>query len=95
VAVTRERGPTRWERALALRIRQLRQAAGLSQSQAARLAGVPQATFLSWEHARRVPRLDAARDLARALGVTLDELAREEEGPAVPKKRPGKKGDHS
>jgi transcriptional regulator with XRE-family HTH domain len=60
---------------MAARLQKLRKAAGLSQSQLARAAGVPVATLQGWERARRMPRLEAAIKLADALGITLDELA--------------------
>lgn len=57
------------------RLKRLRQAVGLSQPQLAKAAQVPLMTLRNWEQNRRIPRLDAAMSLARALGVTLDELA--------------------
>jgi transcriptional regulator with XRE-family HTH domain len=68
------------------RLKALRKAAGLSQSQLARAAGVPIGTLRGWEYGRRKPLLDTAAKLAVALGCTLDELA----GIAPPAK--GKKG---
>lgn len=57
------------------RFKRLREAAGLSQSEAAEAAGVPFATLRNWEQGRRQPLLGAAARLAQALGVSLDELA--------------------
>jgi transcriptional regulator with XRE-family HTH domain len=57
------------------RLKRLREAAGLSQSQLAAAAGVPLGTLRNWEYDRREPLLGAAARLASALGVTLDELA--------------------
>ena len=71
---------------LRMRLKQLREAAGLSQPEAA-AAGVPVGTLRGWEQGRRVPLLDAAARLALALGVSLDELAGQ--GAAAPGK-PGK-----
>jgi transcriptional regulator with XRE-family HTH domain len=59
---------------MAIRLQRLREAAGLSQSQLARRAGVPVGTLQGWEQARRLPRLEAAVRLADALGISLDEL---------------------
>jgi transcriptional regulator with XRE-family HTH domain len=59
---------------MAARLQRLREAAGLSQSQLAKQAGVPVGTLQGWEQARRLPRLEAAVRLADALGITLDEL---------------------
>ncbi len=71
---------------MARRLKRLREAAGLSQSQAALAAGVPVATYQSWEHGRRTPLFDAAAKVAVALGVSLDELA----GIASPDRRKAK-----
>jgi transcriptional regulator with XRE-family HTH domain len=56
-------------------IQRARQAAGLSQPQLAKAAGVPLGTLRNWEQGRRVPLLDTAARVAAALGCTLDELA--------------------
>jgi transcriptional regulator with XRE-family HTH domain len=56
-------------------LKKLRAAAGLSQSQLARAAGVSVGTLKNWEQGRREPLLGAAVKLAGALGVSLDELA--------------------
>ena len=57
------------------RLQELRQAAGPSQSQLAKAAGVPVGSLRGWEQSRRTMLVDAAIKLADALGVTLDELA--------------------
>jgi transcriptional regulator with XRE-family HTH domain len=57
------------------RFKAMRKAAGLSQSQLAKAAGVPVRTYQEWEHGRRTPLLDAAARIAVALGVSLDVLA--------------------
>jgi transcriptional regulator with XRE-family HTH domain len=57
------------------RLQKLRLAAGLSQSQLARAAGVPVGSLRGWEQARRTMLVDTAVKLADALGCTLDELA--------------------
>lgn len=57
------------------RLQQLRRRAGLSQSQLARAADVPIGSLRNWEHGRRTPLLDAAARIAKAIGVSLDELA--------------------
>ena len=57
------------------RLRWLRQAGGLSQSELAKAAGVPVGTLRGWEYGRRTPLLDAAARVAAALGVSLDALA--------------------
>jgi transcriptional regulator with XRE-family HTH domain len=57
------------------RFKQLREAAGLSQSQLARAAEVPLGSLQQWEQGRRTPLLDAAARIAEALNVSLDDLA--------------------
>jgi transcriptional regulator with XRE-family HTH domain len=58
------------------RLRQLRELAGLSQSELARRANVPQPTISSIERGRQQNiTLEHARRIARALGVTIDMLA--------------------
>jgi transcriptional regulator with XRE-family HTH domain len=56
-------------------LRRLRQAAGLSQPGLARAAGVPVGTLRNWEQNLRVPRLDTAFKVAKALGCSMEELA--------------------
>ncbi len=60
------------------RLKRLRQQSGLSQNQLAKAAGVPVHSLRNWEADRRKPFLDVAAKLARAMGISLDELA----GPA-------------
>jgi transcriptional regulator with XRE-family HTH domain len=57
------------------RLKRLREAAGLSQPELSRRAGIPLGTLRGWEYGRRTPLLDAAARLADALNITLDELA--------------------
>ena len=59
------------------RLQRLRQAANMSQPALAKAANVPLATLRNWEQDRRIMRLDVAARIAKALGVTLDELAEE------------------
>jgi transcriptional regulator with XRE-family HTH domain len=68
------------------RFKRLRERAGLSQAEAAAVAGVPFTTLRNWEQDRREPLLGAAAKLAVALGCTLDELA----GIAEPAAKKGK-----
>lgn len=55
-------------------VRSLRQAAGLTQSELAAMAGVSRQLVGSLESGRHLPRVDAALALARALGVTTEAL---------------------
>jgi transcriptional regulator with XRE-family HTH domain len=57
------------------RLKRLRRREGLTQANLARKAGVALDSLQNWEIARCSPRLDAVVALARALGVSLDELA--------------------
>jgi transcriptional regulator with XRE-family HTH domain len=69
------------------RLKQLREAAGLSQVRLAELAGVTPRTLQNWEYGKGTFDFDSAAKLADALGVTLDELA----GRGPPAKRKGAK----
>ena len=58
------------------RLRQLRETTGQSPEELGALSGVHAQTIRKLEDGQRSwPRLDIARKLARALGVSLDELA--------------------
>lgn len=59
---------------LGLNVRQLREARGITHAQAARLAGVPRATWTNLESGTANPTLTVLVRVATALGVTLDEL---------------------
>ena len=70
------------------RLQQARLAAGLSQSQLARAAGVPVGTLQGWEQGRRTPLADVLPCLVGALGCAYEDIL----GPPVapvpaPKKR--------
>ena len=56
------------------RLVDLRKKARLSQRQLAREVGVPVATLRNWEHDRRVPGLMVGARLAKALGVSVEQL---------------------
>jgi transcriptional regulator with XRE-family HTH domain len=57
------------------RLRRLRQQRGLTMRGLARAAGLPGRALENYEYGRRQPGLLALRQLAAALGVSLDELA--------------------
>lgn len=59
---------------LAANVRQLRQARGLSQVQAAKLAELARPTWAHIETGAANPTLSVLRRIARALSVTIDEL---------------------
>jgi XRE family transcriptional regulator, fatty acid utilization regulator len=56
------------------RVRALREAAGMSQDDLAKIVGMAQAKFPAIEQGRRDVRLSTVRRFARALGVTLQDL---------------------
>jgi transcriptional regulator with XRE-family HTH domain len=60
------------------RLQRLRQEAGMSQSQLSKMTGIPIGTLRNWEQGRRMPLLDTAGRVARAIGVSLDDLWIEE-----------------
>ncbi|HWG47716.1 MAG TPA: helix-turn-helix domain-containing protein [Gemmataceae bacterium] len=60
---------------LGQKLQRLRLTAGLTQVQLAEAAGVPLSTLRGWEVDRREPGLRAAARLAKALGVTAEDLA--------------------
>lgn len=58
-----------------LRLRELREAKGISQQELSRLSGVKTSTIGMLELGRRAcPRLDTAQRLALALGCKVDDL---------------------
>jgi transcriptional regulator with XRE-family HTH domain len=74
--------------AFAKNLKRLRALAGLSQSGLAEKAGVSLRNLQNWEQGHREPRLDMILPLARALGVTADELlAGGEEAPKPRRQR--------
>lgn len=84
------------------RLKELRNKAGLTQAQLAKLAGMSQQAITDWENGKREPGWAAVVALAAALGVDcaafLEEPAApdegEEEAPPPPKRgRPRKDAD--
>lgn len=57
-------------------LKRLREARGMTQEGTATACGLPITTLRNWEQGRRRPDLVSAYLLARALGVTVDELAK-------------------
>lgn len=70
------------------RLQRLRHEANMSQSQLAKAADIPIGTLRNLEQDRRIPRLDTAAALARAIGVSLDTLTNDAFQPeaSTPKK---------
>jgi transcriptional regulator with XRE-family HTH domain len=73
-------------------IQDLREKAGLSQSQLAEKIGLPVRSIQNWEQGHRKPRAQVVLPLSRALGVSVEKLIQTiaEEPPA--KKGKGRKG---
>lgn len=68
---------------MADRLRGLREAAGLTQSELAARAGVSRQMVGAIEAGRHLPRVDAAAALARTLGTTIESLLEPETADAV------------
>lgn len=62
-------------KAMGIRLGDLRRGAGMSQAELAEAAGIPVTSLRNWEQGRRLPQLDAAFRLAKAMNITLDDLA--------------------
>jgi transcriptional regulator with XRE-family HTH domain len=56
------------------RLRQLREAAGLSQRELARMIGQEQSNVRYWEQSDKPPRSDVLAPMAQALGVTVEDV---------------------
>jgi transcriptional regulator with XRE-family HTH domain len=70
-------------------LRALREAAGISQRELARLIGERQSNIQYWETTGKIPRSDVLAALAKSLGVSVEELLghpRPKRGPIVPGK---------
>lgn len=65
-----------------LRIRELREAKEMSQSELGRLIGVSTVTICLWERGRNNPQTSRLPALANALGVPINELFASEKGEA-------------
>jgi transcriptional regulator with XRE-family HTH domain len=71
------------------RLQQLREQAGLSQSQLAHAIGMPVKSLQNWEAERVEPRLGGLVKLARGLGVSTDVLLGD--GDAAAEAKPAKR----
>ena len=65
--------------AKAQKIRELREARGMSADELSRRIGVDEATVRRWEGGEQEPDPGALRQLAAAFGVSQDELRHEED----------------
>jgi transcriptional regulator with XRE-family HTH domain len=83
-------------RKMGQKLYELREARGLTQGELAAMAGLPVGSLRNWEQGLRLPQLDAAWQLAQALGISLDTLAggvfegRGKPAPPRPRGRPRK-----
>lgn len=59
---------------LAMRIRSLREGAGMSQARLAEAVFVSRQTVINWEKGRTLPDIESLKRLAAAFGITLDAL---------------------
>jgi transcriptional regulator with XRE-family HTH domain len=60
--------------ASASRLKAIREAAGLSQRELARQIGADHSNIRYWETTGKIPRSDVLAPMAKALGVTVEEL---------------------
>ena len=65
-----------------MRIKELREAAGLSQNDLVHLAKVDQAAVSRWENGQAMPRSSKLPELADILGCTIDALFGREQSPS-------------
>lgn len=70
----------------------LRKSAGLSQAALAEAIGVPQPNIAFWEFADKPPRSDVLPALAKALGVSVEDILSPGSKPSSNKLKPGPKG---
>lgn len=78
------------------RLRSLREAAGISQRELARQLGVHHSNVGFWERSGTVPRSALLPDLAKILGVNIDDIIGDPDGakrPPLPSSRLGKAFD--
>lgn len=61
-----------------LRIKELREQAGMSKKGLSLLANVSQGKISEYETGKCIPRLDSAKRIADALRVSMDDLCKEE-----------------
>lgn len=57
-----------------MNLRELRESKGISQEQLARRIDVTNRSYWRYETENHIPRLDVAKKLSVALGVSLDEI---------------------
>lgn len=62
-----------------MRLKELREAKGLSQRELARELHVTQGAVQKWEAGRQMPKASRLTAICKVLGCTLDELLKEDE----------------
>jgi transcriptional regulator with XRE-family HTH domain len=72
------------------RLRELREAARLTQKELAAQSGVPQANIARWEQGTRTPLVVAIPPLAEALGVPVAALFEPPSSEAEGRRKPGR-----
>jgi transcriptional regulator with XRE-family HTH domain len=77
------------------KLRQLREAKGLSQSGLSAASGIPLGTIRDYEQGRRDPLLSNAQKLAKALGASLDAFPPSGVGETAPRGGKGKAAEPS
>ena len=70
----------------------LRKQAGLTQVELAELLGVPQSNVAYWEQSEKPPRSDVLPQMAKVLGVGIEQLLLPANGHAAPSRTGGPKG---
>lgn len=70
----------------------LRKQAGLTQVELAELLGVPQSNVAYWEQSEKPPRSDVLTQMAKVLGVRIEQLLLPANGHAAPFRAGGPKG---
>lgn len=82
---------------IAKNITQLRQAAGMTQSELGEKLNYSDKSVSKWERAESIPDVAVLKQLADLFGVTLDDLLREEHEPTAPEQpfRPNKHRNHT
>lgn len=75
---------------LPYKLRRLREAAGLNQLQAAKLARTHQAQISGWELGKNYPTLESMLLLAEAYGTTVAEILNQEHPKVAPPRPPSK-----
>ena len=66
--------PDTYSARFALRLKELREKAGLTVDQLAEKSGIPKRTLYQWESATKIPGIDRLPQLANALRIKISKL---------------------